>query len=110
MDNFGDLIVKECQTAVINLLKKGEWIGINYSNRLNIEASFLRDVMSKVDMTKVMERVKSSVEDKIADSIMNAMATEVANDTKSIMSNKELREDIRAVIREKIRAVKSATT
>lgn len=63
---------------------------------------------SRVDMAKVMGIVASEVERRIADGIMNSMATEIANDTKSIMSNKELREDIRATIRAKIREAESA--
>ena len=41
---------------------------------------------------------------------MNSMQQEIANDIKSIMCNRELREDIRAVIREKIRSCEKALT
>lgn len=96
------------QRSVIDSIRKGEWLKFEYNDRLKIESSLLREVMQKIDMAVVIERVKDHVEQRIADKIMHSMEQEVANDVKSIMSNRELREDIRAVIREKIRSCEKA--
>ncbi len=63
----------------------------------------LREVYQSVDMVRVGEILKVKIEQKVADAILNNLATEVATDVKKIMSNTELREDCRAVIRDKIR-------
>lgn len=105
---FDEILQQAVQHTVIDFVRKGEWLKMDYNARLNLDATWLRQMHSHVDMAKVMEIVKESVEQRIADGIMNSMAQEVANDCKSIMCNKELREDIRSVIRAKIREVEKA--
>lgn len=105
---FAEIMQQAVEHTVIDFIRKGDWMKLDYNARVNIDASWLRDMQSKVDMNRVMELVKDQVEQRIADGIINSMATEVATDVKSIMSNKELREDIRSVIRSKIRDAKTA--
>src|SRR5574343_1627533 len=100
---FDELLSQAVQHTVIDFIRKGEWFKLDYNARVNIDAAWLRQAHSLVDMNNAMKIVATQVEQKIADGILNSMATEVANDVKSIMCNKELREDIRATIREKIR-------
>jgi hypothetical protein len=101
--SFEQMMQNAMQHTLIDFLRKGDWLTIDYGNRIKLEAAFLRDVMQQIDMQAVIARVKEQLEQKIADQIMNSMQQEVANDVKSIMSNRELREDIRSVIRQKIR-------
>lgn len=106
--SFDELLTEAVKHTVIDFIRKGEWMRMDYNAKLQLDAKWLRDMHSRVDMDAVMRIVADSVEQRIADGIMNAMATEVANDVKSIMCNKELREDIRNVIRSKIREAESA--
>lgn len=103
-----DKLMQAMEHSLIDFLRKGEWIKLDYSQRLQVDAAWLRSMWAKIDLTRVMALVAAKCEEKVADSILNSMATEVANDVKSIMCNKELREDIRALIREKIRAIEGA--
>lgn len=105
---FDELLTQAVQHTVIDFIRKGEWMKLDYNARLNIDAAWLREMHGRVSMDRVMALVADSVEQRIADGIMYSMATEVANDCKAIMCNKELREDIRAMIRAKIREVESA--
>jgi hypothetical protein len=107
---FDEAVQQAIQHTVIDFIRKGEWMKIDYSARVNIDSAWLREMHSRVSMDAVMELVKNQVEHRIADGIINSIATEVATDVKSIMSNKELREDIRAIIRAKIRETESAVT
>lgn len=93
--------------AVIAHLRKGEWISVDYRTRIPMDVSFLRGIFDRLDMAEVVTRVRDRVTDHVADKIFNAMATEVANDVKQILSNQELREDIRGLIRSRIREVQS---
>lgn len=104
---FEEQLQQSVQHTVIDFIRKGNWLKLDYNSQINVDSTWLRNMYSKVDMDNVMNIVKSDVEQKIADNIMNSMATEVANDIKSIMSNKELREDIRSSIRAKIREAKT---
>ena len=107
-DSFGDQLTQAIQNSLIDFIKKNDWFKLDYNQRLSLDSAMLRKVHESVDMDSVMGRVKDAIESRLADSIMNSMATEIANDTKSIMCNKELREDIRSVIRAKIRQCASA--
>ncbi|QDT41088.1 hypothetical protein Pan241w_11470 [Gimesia alba] len=101
--SFSDEVQNAVSLAVLNYLKKGDWISPGYTERIQIPASHIRAVYESIDMNRVYEIVGEKVEQKIADAIFNKMATEIANDTKQIMCHTELREDCRSVIREKIR-------
>ena len=106
--SFDELLQQAVQHTVVDFIRKGDWMKLDYNAKINIDSSWLRQMHSGVDMNAVMTLVKSQVEQKIADGIINSMASELANDIKSIMSNKELREDLRSVLRSKIRSVQSA--
>ena len=106
--SFEDMLQQSVQHTVINFIRKGDWMKLDYYAKLNLDAAWLREMHSRVNMDSVMELVKLDVERRIADGIMNAMAQEVANDVKSIMCNRGLREDIRSTIRAKIRSAETA--
>lgn len=105
---FDETLTQAIQHTVIDFIRKGEWMKLDYNARVNVDSAWLRDMHSRIDMSNVMKLVADQVEQRIADGIMNSMATEVANDVKSIMCNKELREDIRATIRAKVREAEAA--
>lgn len=107
---FDELMTQAVQRTVIDFIRKGEWMKIDYNARVNIDSDWLRRMHSRVDMESVMDIVRSQVEQRIADGIINAMTTEIATDVKSIMSNRELREDLRAVLRAKIRKAEIAVS
>lgn len=108
MMTFDETLTQAMQNTVIDFIRKGEWMKLDYNARVNIDSTWLCDMHSRIDMGNVMTLVAGHVEQRIADGIMNSMATEVANDVKSIMRNKELREDIRAIIRAKVREAEAA--
>lgn len=105
--NFDEKLIQSVQNTVIDFIKKGQWITLDYNDRVKFDASTIREIYSKVDMDTVINIVKDKVEQKIADNIINSITTEISTDIKSIMSNGELREDIRSVIRSKIREIKT---
>lgn len=107
-ESFDSIMLNSLQQSIIDMIRKGEWIKVEYGTRIPIDTRVLREVYNRVDMERVMQLVKESVEQKMADSIINSMAQEVANDVKSIMSNRELREDLRATLRQKIRSAETA--
>lgn len=107
---FEETLQQAIQHTVIDFIRKGEWMKLDYNARVDVDSAWLREMHSRVDMNNVMALVTSQVEQRICDGIINSMATEIATDVKSIMSNRELREDLRATIRAKIREAESAVS
>lgn len=107
-NEFAEQVHGAVEAAIVAFLRKGDWFVVDYARRVQVDASFLRDAFAAVDMARVKALVRERVEDRIADMIFNAMATEIATDVKQVMSNKELREDVRAIVREKIRKTAEA--
>jgi hypothetical protein len=105
---FAEKIHQAVQSAIVDFLRKGDWMRLDYNAELKVDTAWLREMHDHVDMNRVMEIVQSRVEERIADGIINAMMTEISSDVKSIMSNRELREDLRSTLRAKIREVQSA--
>jgi hypothetical protein len=103
MNNFAEQVQQAAEESIVTALKSGEWLRINYNNKVAVTAEQIREVYQSIDMSKVAEILKAKLEQRLADTLFNALATEVATDVKKIMGNTELREDCRAVIRDKIR-------
>lgn len=56
-------------------------------------------------MRRFAKLVMEELERKAADSILNAMAQELATDVKQVLSNKELREEVRSFVRKGIKSI-----
>jgi ribosomal protein L15 len=99
---FDEQLLQRIQTALLTEIEKGNWIKMPYGG-IEFSNETLRRIYANIDMTKVAAMVLDKVEEMIATKIVHAMATELSNDVKKILSNNELREDLRASIRGKIR-------
>ena len=106
--SFDEDIQQAVRDSLVKLIRSGDWLKLDYSAKLPIDATFLRRVQNSVNLDNVLAKLTENIESRIADAIFNAMATEIATDVKKIMSNTELREDVRAVLRAKIRNVAEA--
>lgn len=102
--DMGERMREAMEQSLIDVIRKGDWLAMDYSNRVRLDATLVRDVYTRVDKAKVIDAVLARAEQHMADSIFSAMATEITTDVKQILSNRELREDVRAILRERIRA------
>lgn len=109
-DSFEALLIKEIQSSVLKAVRDRNLIDISYSERPKLPTDRIRQLYANVDWDRVMDLAKSSVEEAIADKFLHSLATELATDIKQIMCNKELREDLRSVLRQKIRDGVAAIT
>lgn len=105
MENFEKSLVELIQKKVITDISKQELVKIDYRDRYEIPSSFLNEVYKALDLNKIKEKLIENLENEMADKITNKMITEYSNDIKQIMSNRELREDLRYYARDKIRAI-----
>lgn len=107
MSSFAENMQQAIENSLLAFIKKGEWIRLDYSNKVNLSVDELREMYKQIDKIRLMRLVAAKIEERMADAIYNAMATEIANDVKSIMCNKELRQDIRDIVRDKIKEATS---
>lgn len=106
MTDFEEKLTAAVQHSVLQMVTKGDWLRFeSYNDRIPIDPSFLRGLYASLDRERIKQLLQAQIEERIADTIYNAMATEIATDVKQIMSNKELREDLRAYLRERMRAM-----
>lgn len=105
MENFESNLIDLIQKKVITDISKLDLVKIEYRDRYEIPSSFLNEVYKSLDLEKIKAKLIENLENEMADKIANKMITEYSNDIKQIMSNRELREDLRHYAREKIRAI-----
>ena len=105
MENFESSLIDLIQKKVITDISKLDLVKIEYRDRYEIPSSFLNEVYKSLDLERIKAKLIENLENEMADKIANKMITEYSNDIKQIMSNRELREDLRHYAREKIRAI-----
>lgn len=92
------------QKKVLKVIGEGSWLSIDYNDRVNVPVAMLQECYEAIDMERVKARLVDRLEDKLADKIFNNLATEIATDVKSIMSNTELREQCRGILRDHMKS------
>jgi hypothetical protein len=107
-DVFTSRLVDQIERSVLKKIGSGEWLQIDYKDRISIDVELLKDVYASLDMGRVKSILTDKLHNHIADKILNSIAAEIATDVKQILSQKELREDVRATLREKVREVVGA--
>lgn len=93
------------EKAVVKMVSEGSFIQPDYANRVKVPADFMSDVWALVDVEKVKKQMAKRLEEELANRIVNHMAAELATDVKQILSVKERREALRAVVRENMERI-----
>ncbi len=110
MENFEQILTDVVQKRVLQDINKQSLIEIPYNERFKVPAEFLNGIYKSLDLEKIRKRLIENLENEMADKIANKLITEYSNDIKQIMSNKELREDLRFYARDKIKAISDKIT
>lgn len=105
MESFESKLVGTIQDKIIKDISKQELVKVEYGDRVSIPSSFIQDVYQKLDIEKIKLKLIENLENEMADKIANKLITEYSNDIKQIMSNRELREELRHYVRDKIKAI-----
>ena len=105
MDNFEEKLLNDVQQKILQGIQKCEFITVDYANRVKIPVGLVQEAYKSLDVNKIRERIKENLENEMADKITNKLITEYSNDIKQIMSNKELREDLRSYARNIIKQI-----
>lgn len=107
--NFEKDVIEIIKRKILTDIFKTEFIKVDYSNRYSIPTSFLTSVYNSLDLENIKKKLIERLENEMADKIANKMITEYSNDIKQIMSNKELREELRNFAKSKIEGICNKT-
>lgn len=103
MKSFEQRLLASVEDSLIKLVQDGGFITATYENRLKVDPTIMREIYERIDLKRVVVLAAERAEERMADTVFNALAQELASDVKQILSNKELREECRALIRDKMR-------
>lgn len=103
MSEFEMDVLHAIRKSLVDAITKGNWVQVPYNERPTVPAAKLREIYGEIDWIRVQALCLEKVEEMVAGQIVHSLATELQTDVKKIMCNNELREDIRATLREKIR-------
>ena len=102
---FETRVVGAIHEAVVAWTAKGDWIAGAWQNRsLNVDIRpLIREVWSRVDRDRLLERLTDKVEDRIAQQVFASLATELNTDIKKVMSDTDFRAEVRVLVKAKLR-------
>lgn len=99
MSDFEKAIATAMEQSVLKSIAKGDWIAIQYSDRVKIPNDLMQQVWDMVDVDSLKLQLKQRLEQELADRIINQIAAEISTDIKQVLSVKERRETIRSMAR-----------
>ena len=108
MSDFDKQLQEAVQQSVLKMVRNGDLVLPEYAARAKIPPAKVQELYDAVDWGRVRALVLAEIESAVADKILNAMAAEMATDIKQVLSNKELREEVRGFIRAGVRRVVEA--
>jgi hypothetical protein len=100
MTKFEEQLKEAAERSVLKIISDGSWIENRYDNRFTLPKELLADVYKLVNVGRLREQLAKRLEEELAERILNHMAAEISTDIKQILSVKERREALRAVVRE----------
>ncbi|MEY4429338.1 MAG: hypothetical protein RLZZ182_2027 [Pseudomonadota bacterium] len=106
MSDFETRLKEAAERSVLKIISEGQWVQPDYNNRFKLPADFMAGVWGLVDTAKLQAALARRLEDELADRIVNHMAAEIATDIKQLLSDRERREQLRALARQHIDSLK----
>ena len=108
MNDFANDLVQIIQNSILNQARKAEFIDTGFGGtKLKLPPEFLLECYRRINMDVLQNRIVERLEREVADKVVNKMVTEFSNDVKQIMSNVELREELRGILRDRIKVTKA---
>jgi hypothetical protein len=102
---FEQQLTEAVQQSVLKMVRDGNLVVPDYAARAKVPPAKVQELYDSIDWNRVRAVVMDRIEERCADSVLNNMATEMATDIKQVLSNKELREEVRSFIRAGIKRV-----
>ncbi len=108
MSTFEQDVTQALQASILATVRKADFVRIDYEQRPRIDAALMAEAYQRVDRARVREELTRIIETRMADAIWNAMASELATDMKKVLSDNDMRAEIRVYLRERMRGLAAA--
>lgn len=95
MRTFEEQIIESIQKKIILDIQKANMVDFPYNERIKVPSDIVKRAYAEIDHERILKIVKEQIEEQIAKSIVGSLLTETANDTKKMMCDPELRQQIR---------------
>ncbi len=95
MEKFEQIMIHAIQNSILKGISETKFLDYWHKDRLSIPDDLVKEAFASIDRDKILQVVRESIEEQIAKTIVGQLLTETANDTKKIMSDPELRQQIR---------------
>ena len=103
--DFKERIAEAIEHSVIKELREAKFLGFDRAWKSQLPSSILKDAWDMVDYEKIKKEMSCIIEKNLAEKVMNMLAQEISTDLKQLLSDKERREEIRAVARENLKRI-----
>lgn len=95
MENFQDKIMDSIQRNILKGIQETSFIERWNQGKISIPTDIVQSAFAAIDRDVIFKMVKEQIEEQIAKTIVGQLLTETATDTKRIMSDPELRQQIK---------------
>ena len=97
-------IMNAMEIGIIKNIQEGSVFKIPHDARIDISEE-LRKAYKNIDYDKVYARITQLLEEELAIKVVNKIITEMGNDIKALMSNKDIREDFKYLMRKGVETI-----
>lgn len=102
---FEEQLIEMLKYNIINQIKKGEFIRIDYSTRPTIPQELIQQLWAGIDWVDVIEQVRPQLQLRICNAIIGNMETEIKTDVKKVLTVEGVRERLRTEVYPKLMTI-----
>lgn len=95
MENFEDNLMDAIQKNIIKGIQDTTFVERWNQSKISIPNEIVTQAFSSIDRESILKMVRERIEEQIASTIVGQLLTETATDTKRIMSDPALRQQIK---------------
>jgi hypothetical protein len=90
------------EQSIIRQINQSDLVAIQYSDKMRLPAGFMLDAWGLIDQDALLKSLAARLQEELVERLVNQLAAEIATDIKQVLSDKERREAVRAVVRDNI--------
>ena len=91
-------ILDAMEEGIIKAIRSGDPFNIPYGAKVDVSAQ-VTQAYKNINFTRLQARITEHLEEELARKIVNKVVTEMGTDIKKLMSNNEIRDDFRYLLR-----------
>jgi hypothetical protein len=98
------ILMEALERGILKSIQSGEVFKIPYDSKIDMSKE-LRQAYSNIDYVKVYAKITELLEEELARKVVNKVITEMGTDIKNLMSNNDIREDFKYLMRRGVETI-----